>query len=202
MTAAQWISGLAQFPVILAEVCYDGPEIEKRPCDTGERTGGESVGKAKDPRAKKGEDGHWERETGAAHEAWAVFETAEEFTNAAERYFAECDAAERLYSEAGLCLALSRYNAKGRAVTLKALRRWYDGEKCPYLQDAVQTVYLRIAEQIQTDSRYQEKSGMSTRAMFLMKQVRLGGYTDKPETKAETTVTILHGTSMDQSDFA
>lgn len=160
------------------------------------------MGKRKDPLAKKGEEGYFERETDAAHAACAVFETAAEFDAAAERYFAGCDATDTLYSEAGLCLALSRDNAKGKPVTLKTLRRWYDGEKCPYLQEAVQTAYLRIMEQIQTDPRYQEKGGMASKAIFLMKQSRLGGYTDKTETKAEATVTILHGTTMDQSDFA
>lgn len=150
----------------------------------------------------KGEDGFWERNTEAATAASSIFETEEEFQDAANRYFAECDTAGVLYSEAGLCLALGKYNAKKRPVCLGTLRKWHDGETCSYLRDVVRQAYLRIMEQIQTDPRYQEKGGMSTKAIFLMKQARLGGYQDKQEQKTETTVTILHGSSMDESDFA
>lgn len=150
---------------------------------------------------KKGEDGHWERNTDAAHAACLAFPTAEDFVRAAEAYFAKCDADGQLYGEAGLCLALSRKSATGKPVTLKALRSWYDGEKCKHLQDAVQAAYLRIQDQIETDERYREKGGMATKAIFLLKQGRLGGYTDKAEQKNDVTVTILHGSTMDESDF-
>lgn len=155
--------------------------------------------------AKRGEPGFHERNTGpaneAAREAAATFVTAEEFTEAANRYFDECDAKGVLYGEAGLCLGLSKYNRKGRTVTLRALRNWYDGESCDYLQDAVQTAYLRIQQQIESDPRYQEKGGMATRGIFLQKQVRFGGYQDRTETKNESTVKIIHGSTMDESDF-
>jgi len=137
----------------------------------------------------------------AAAAAHRIFATAAEFTAAADRYFAECDKAGKLYGEAGLCLALSAYNGKGLTVTLRTLHDWYDGESCPDLQEAVQTAYLRIQEQIETDSAYREK-GMTTRAIFLQKQARFGGYQDKVEAKQETTVRVIHGDSMDDSDFA
>ena len=155
--------------------------------------------------AKRGEEGYHERNTGpaieAAREAAATFATAEEFTEAANRYFDECDEHGVLYGEAGLCLGLSKYNRKGRTVTLRSLRNWYDGESCDYLQDAVQTAYLRIQQQIESDPRYQEKGGMATRGIFLQKQVRFGGYQDRTETKNESTVKIIHGSTMDESDF-
>ena len=153
----------------------------------------------------KGEDGFWERDTTAAteaaREAHAVFATAEEFTEAATRYFDECDAQNLLYGEAGLCLALSKYNHNGRPVAMKTLRKWYDGEACEYLQDAVQQAYLRIQAQIESDPRYREKGGMSSRAIFLQKQKRFGGYRDKDEVKLDTTVRVIHGDNMDASDF-
>lgn len=151
--------------------------------------------------AKKGEDGYWERSTDAAHAAQSIFETAEEFTEAAEGYFAECDKTMTLYDEAGLCLYLSKHNPKGRPVTLTRLRTWYDGDKAEYLQEAVQMAYLRIQEQIATDPRYREKGGMATKAIFLMKQSRFGGYTDKTEQKETAQVIINLGKTMDESDF-
>lgn len=151
--------------------------------------------------AKKGDADYWERETDAAHEACSIFLTAEAFTTAAKGYFAACDAAGVLYGEAGLALYLSRHNDKGRVVTLKTLRTWYDGNKCPYLQDAVQAAYMEIMAQIETDYRYREKGGMATKAIFLLKQARLGGYQDRVEQKTDATVTIVHGPTMDGSDF-
>lgn len=131
----------------------------------------------------------------------AAFATAEEFTKAAEHYFTQCDAEKRLYGEAGLCLALSKESGNGQIVTLGMLRDWYDAASCPYLQDAVQAAYLRIQDQAESDPRYYEKSGMSSKAMMLLKQRRLGGYRDKTEQKSDTTVTIVYGNSMDESDF-
>lgn len=155
---------------------------------------------------KKGEAGYWERDTDAAHAAAAkesaVFETAEDFTRTANGYFDDCDEAGMLYSEAGLCLWLGAHNPKGRSVTLGTLRKWYDGETCKYLQGAVQLAYLRIQEQIETDPRYQDKGGMATKAIFLLKQTRFGGFTDKPEQQSSTTVNISFGKTMDSSDFA
>lgn len=152
--------------------------------------------------AQKGDADYWERETDAAHDACTIFPTAEAFTEAAERYFAECDDNDVLYDEAGLCLALSKDNPKGKRVTLRTLRGWYDGDHAEHLKDAVQMAYLRIQHQIATDPRYQEKGGMSTKAIFLMKQARLGGYTDKTEQKETAPVVINFGTTMDKSDFA
>lgn len=156
-------------------------------------------------RAKRGEEGYHERNTGpageAAREKNAVFSTAEEFTEAADRYFNDCDERGALYGEAGLCLGLTKYNRTGRTVTLRSLRKWYDGDSCQYLQDEVQKAYLRIQEQIESDPRYQEKGGMATRGIFLQKQPRFGGYQDRTETKNESTVKIIHGSTMDESDF-
>ena len=90
----------------------------------------------------------------------AIFPTAEKFTRAAEDYFNHCDAQGIVYGEAGLCLALTQGNPKNRAVTLQTLRSWYDGKDCLWLQEAVQLAYLRIQSQIESDPRYQEKSGI------------------------------------------
>ena len=133
----------------------------------------------------------------------AVFETAEEFNEAAQAYFDEADREGKLYGEAGLCLGLSRFNKKGRSVSISTLRRWYDKglESCPGLQEAVQMAYLRIQEQIETDPAYMEKSGMNTRALFLLKQSRLGGYQDKQEAKGDVQLNISIGKNMDKSDL-
>lgn len=153
---------------------------------------------------KRGEDGFWERSTDAAHAATAkrnsVFETAEDFVEAVEKYFAKCDEEGKLYGEAGMCLGLTKYNKKGRNVTLRTLRDWYDGVSCEYLQDVVQMAYLRIQEQIDTNPVYHEKN-MATRGIFLQKQARYGGYQDKTEAKQETTVKIIHGVNVDDEDF-
>lgn len=153
----------------------------------------------------KGEEGYWQRDTSsatdAARESHAVFSSAEAFTAAANGYFDDCDAREQLYGEAGLCLWLSQHNPKGRSVALSTLRKWYDGDDCEYLKDAVQQAYLRIQAQIESDPRYREKGGMSTRAIFLQKQKRFGGYRDKDELQLNTTVRVIHGENMDASDF-
>lgn len=137
----------------------------------------------------------------AASKKLSVFETAEDFSEAAEAYFLECDLNGDLYGEAGLCLGLTRFNKKGRVVTLRQLREWYDGENCKYLKDAVQLAYLRIQAQIESDPRYQEKGGMATRSIFLQKQARFGGYQDKSETKHDATVNIVFGNGVEASDF-
>lgn len=155
----------------------------------------------------KGQEGYWERNTDAAHSAaakeTAVFETAEDFAAAAEAYFQEADGMGKLYGEAGLCLGLTRFNKKGRNVSVSTLRRWYDEglKSCPGLQEAVQMAYLRIQAQVETDPAYMEKGGMTTKAIFLLKQKRLGGYQDKQEAKADVNLNINFGKNMDESDF-
>lgn len=130
-----------------------------------------------------------------------AFETVEEFNEAADRYFLECDQEGELYGEAGLCLALSKYNRKGLNVTRRTLDSWYSGERAEWLQEAVHMAYLRIQNQIETDPRYREKGGMATRAIFLQKQDKFGGYKDRVEQKNDSTVHIVFGKGMDKSDF-
>lgn len=147
-------------------------------------------------KAKRGEPGYTERNVKAAQEAAVrqraerrangigdkscTFETVEEFEEAAAGYFDECDRREEKYSEAGLCLWLSAHNRKGRNVTLHTLQSWYDGNSADHLQEAVQMAYLRIQHQIETDPRYDDKA-MTAYRIFLEKQPRLGGKTDKQE---------------------
>lgn len=110
-----------------------------------------------------------------------------------EAYFAQCDEAESLYGEAGLALYLN--------VSLATLRDWYDGRKCPALQEETQRAYLRIQSQLETSPVYMGK-GMVSKAVFLMKQPRLGGYQDRAESRQEVTVEVKMGDNMDRSDFA
>ena len=120
------------------------------------------------------------------------YATAEDLRAKCEEYFEKCDKEYKLYGEAGLALHLD--------VTLSTLRRWYDGERCPDLQDTVQKAYLRIQAQTESDPTYMEK-GMVTKAIFLMKQPRLGGYQDKIESKQDISVNVKMGENVDASDF-
>lgn len=142
---------------------------------------------------KKGEEGYVPRNTDAAHEAatksHSIFESADEFSAVAAAYFEVCDAEYEKYSESGLCLFLSKHNNKGRNITLQTLHKWYDGEACEHLQEVVQMAYLRIQHQIETDPRYDDK-GMSAYRIFLEKQSRLGGKTDKTEAKQDVKVEL------------
>lgn len=120
------------------------------------------------------------------------YATAEELSTKCEEYFRKCDKKGKLYGEAGLALYLD--------VTLTTLRNWYDGNTCPELQDTVQKAYLRIQEQTESDPAYMEK-GMVTKAIFLMKQSRLGGYQDKIESKQDIAVKVKMGENVEESDF-
>ena len=120
------------------------------------------------------------------------FADADALTAKCEEYFQACDASGRLYGEAGLALHLG--------VTLNTLHRWYDGERCPDLQEAVQMAYLRIQEQVESDPAYAEK-GMVTKSIFLMKQPRLGGKQDRVEAKQDISVNVRMGENVDESDF-
>lgn len=107
------------------------------------------------------------------------YATPEAFWKKCEAYFAKCDKEGKLYGEAGLALYLD--------VTLVSLRRWYDGERCPDLQDVTQRAYLRIQSQLESDPTYMDK-GMVTKSIFMMKQPRLGGYQDRVEAKQDISV--------------
>jgi len=120
------------------------------------------------------------------------YATADALKARCEAYFSQCDEDEVLYGEAGLALYLN--------VTIKTLRRWYDGERHEDFQDTVQMAFLRIQNQIETDPRYQEK-GMVTRGIFLNKQPRFGGYQDKVEARQDISVNVNMGKGMDESDF-
>lgn len=118
-----------------------------------------------------------------------IFPDPAEFDRVVRAYFDDCDAREELYSEAGLCLWLSAHNEKGRKVSLQSLHNWYDGIKSQHLQETAEWAYLRMQHQIETDPRYADKAMVSYR-IFLEKQTRLGGKTDRQEVKADTNFTV------------
>ena len=120
------------------------------------------------------------------------YKTAAELQKKCDEYFAKCDEEGKLYGEAGLALYLG--------VMLATLRKWYDGTDCPDLQVTVQFVYLCILSQTESDPAYMEK-GMVTKAIFLMKQPRFGGYQDKIEAKTDIAVNVKMGSNVDESDF-
>lgn len=123
------------------------------------------------------------------------------FAKAANRYFALCDSEGMLYSEAGLCLALQGHGARERAVTPAMLRAWYDDDSQPALRDAVRSAYLRMQQQIETDPRYWEKSGIASRAAQLLSQRCFGGGLQQDKVKQEPTVQVIFGGGVESSDF-
>ena len=139
-----------------------------------------------------------------ASDAQKIFETADDFREAAEKYFAECDEKNELYSPAGLQLALKKYGPKHRFVSRTRLQMWANGEAVettPGSQEAVQEAYARIEHQIETDARYQDKA-LNTRAIFYLKQPTLGGMQDvQKENKTKVEVVLKHGKTVEESDF-
>ena len=117
---------------------------------------------------------------------------AASFQKKCDEYFAECDRKGMLYGEAGLALYLG--------IGIATLRRYYDGTTCQDLQEATERAYLRIQSQLESDPTYMQK-GMVTKAIFLMKQPRFGGYQDKIEAKQDIQVNVKMGNGMDASDF-
>lgn len=120
------------------------------------------------------------------------FASAEELHARLEEYFASCDARGKLYSEQGMALHLG--------VTLSCLENWWRGVKCQDLQEEIQLAYLRIAEQIATDERYNDRNMVSLK-IFLLKQQKYGGYQDRIEARQDLSVNIRMGSDMDASDF-
>lgn len=121
------------------------------------------------------------------------FKTAEELQEKLDAYFADCDEQRKLYSEVGMALFLK--------VSLITLDQWWRGTRCPYLQETIRMAYTRIAEQIATDPRYNERQMVSYR-IFLLKQEKFGGYQDRVEAKNDLTVNVKMGANMEESDFA
>lgn len=123
------------------------------------------------------------------------------FTRSAKRYFRLCDDEGRLYSEAGLCLALRGRGSQGPAITPAMLRSWYDDDSQPALRDAVRSAYLQIQQQIETDPRYWEKSSIASRAVQLLSQRCFGGGQPQDGARQEPTVQMIFGGSVEASDF-
>lgn len=121
------------------------------------------------------------------------FRDVDEFVAACDAYFAKCDQDGVLYNEAGLCLHLG--------ISMFTWDSWWEGKRCPDLMEAVRMACMRITNQILTDIRYQSKGGMTSVAIFLLKQKRLGGYQDKIEAKQDIGLNITMGHDMDESDF-
>ena len=128
----------------------------------------------------------------AGAESRRKFKSEQELQEKLTDYFDDCDESDRLYSEQGM--------ARYLGVSLNTLDAWWRGTKCPDLQVAIQKAYLRIAEQITTDERYNEK-GMVSLKIFLLKQEKYGGYQDRLEGRADLTVNVKMGSNMDESDF-
>ena len=128
----------------------------------------------------------------AVRQAHMKYKTPEELQATCDEYFAERDAVGGLYGEAGLALKLG--------VSLHTLHSWYDGRYATELRPVVEEAYLKIQDQVETDPAYQDKA-MTSRAIFLMKQMRYGGKVDKVEAKQDIAVKVKMGKGMDEQDF-
>lgn len=122
-----------------------------------------------------------------------MFKNAAELRKACDKYFDERDQKGDLYSEPGLILSLG--------IAEDTWDNWWEGRNCPDLQGEVRRACLRISDQIWTHPAYREKGGMSTRAIFLLKQKRLGGLTDQIQAKQDMTLHVKYGSGVDESDF-
>ena len=121
-----------------------------------------------------------------------TYESPVELETAADRYFARCDETGALYGEAGLALGLN--------LDLQTLRSWYDGADRPEMQAVVRRAYLRIQDQIETGEAYRDKN-LHNRAVFLLKQRRLGGYQDRAEARSDTRGRVIFGEHAELTDF-
>lgn len=121
------------------------------------------------------------------------FESPEALRRACEEYFDLCDAKGQIYSELGLILHLG--------ISTMCWDNWWEGRKSPDLMEECRRACLRIQDQIWTHPVYQEKGGMTSRAIFLLKQKRLGGMTDHIEARQDMTVNVKMGAGADESDF-
>ena len=120
----------------------------------------------------------------------AIFPDADEFRRIADAYFDDCDRHHAVYGIAGLCLWLTNHNDKGKIVTYFNLRRWWQGESSPHLQDAVQYACLRIQDQRETGDVFLEPK-MAGARNFDLKQLMMGGYTDRTEVAHEGTLKVV-----------
>ncbi len=110
------------------------------------------------------------------------------FARRAEAYFTGADEAGDFYGEAALALATD--------MSLQELRAAYDGGEDTALTAAVRRAYLRIQAQIESSRRYADR-GLNSRATFLLKQPRFGGYCEKNE-GGEVTLKVIWGKGMDE----
>lgn len=143
---------------------------------------------AKNPRALTREE-----KVAISESRWRKYDSPEEVRQKIDEYFADCDRRHALYGEAGLALWLN--------VSLDTLWSWCDGRYSADLQSEAQRAYLIIQNQVETDPAYQDKA-MTSRAIFLMKQMRYGGKVDKVEAKNDISVKVKMGKAMDNNDFA
>ena len=87
-------------------------------------------------------------------------------------------------------------------VASSTLAKWRRGEAgiAKELQPVILKAYDRMADSILQLATTGNKN-YTNLVMFMLKQPQFGGYKDRYETKQETTVKIVHGESMDMSDF-
>lgn len=120
------------------------------------------------------------------------FETAEELQAAVDAYFDKAEETGEIVSEQGL--------ARHLGVTMTAMRQWYDGKRCEYLQETMQFAYDRMVETMMQLLRTCDKN-MVPFVIFMLKQIRFGGYQDRIDSKPDLTVNVKMGSGMEESDF-
>lgn len=91
-------------------------------------------------------------------------------------------------------------------ITVRQMRKWYDGkyevkEDAEAVQDVIEKAYDRLAMEMQQLAIKQKGRNTVGYLNLVLKQKRFGGYQDKIEQKVDTTVKIVHDTSVEESDF-
>lgn len=139
-------------------------------------------------RVKKTAEGPKEKKRAGAPPKYA---TPEELQEKLDAYFAECERNGELPNEFSLGVYLG--------VSLHTLDNWFNGTRCPHLQETIQMAYMRMSAAWMEEARSNPKFAMP---IFLLKQKRFGGYQDKVESNAEVKVQVTMGSGVEASDFA
>lgn len=120
------------------------------------------------------------------------YATAEALQKVVDQYFQDCAEKGDVPSEAGLALAAG--------ITVKTLRRWFDGETSLHLRDVAEDAYSQMTREY-LQLLLTGNKNMTPFVIFMLKQPRFAGYQDKVEAKQDISVNVKMGKNVDASDF-
>ena len=124
--------------------------------------------------------------------AFRKYKNPDELQEKIEGYWRMIDETGHIPTEHGLALWLG--------VVRQTLKKWLKGEDAKDLQPVVQEAYDEMADRYMQLLQRGDKN-MTPVVIFLLKQPCFGGYQDKTEEKADTTVKISFGKGVDKSCF-